>query len=128
MKKKHMEKCLIGAFTIMASLCFFSCGDDDEEEPKNKPEEQEFVAKSFEVTLESTSGSGFEWVWMNKAEAAADSVSVKEEMDDDKDGGTTTITWTFKTKEEGADSLVFHYIENWHPENVENTYVHHFEK
>lgn len=127
MKRKYMKECLLGAFTIVVSLCFFSCGDDDEEEPKNKPEEQEFVAKNFEVTLENTSGSGFEWVWMNKAEAAADSVR-HDYYADGKVGGKTTHIWLFQTKKEGADSLVFHYMQPWEPDNVENTYVHHFEK
>ncbi len=122
MKIEHMSKWFIVTFVALSVIGLFSCEKDDDES-----NEKEYVEKTFEVTLESTSGSGFEWVWMNKAEAAADSVSGTEKVED-KVGGTTIHTWTFKTKEEGADSLVLHYMQPWEPDNEENTYVHHFEK
>lgn len=58
MKKKSMRKCLIGAFAIFTGIALFSCKNDDDEGDKNKSENQEFEAKTFDVELTSTSGGG----------------------------------------------------------------------
>lgn len=116
---------------FLAATLFFAFGCSSKTKVLSTNETVKVKAgKEFQVTMKANPTTGYLWRWANKGVAAADSVSHSFKVDEGGKpmcGRGGTDTWTFKAKEEGADSVVFFYVRPWEKDGVPaDTLVFHF--